>query len=373
MKKILVTFLLLIALQLFSFGQYFQGTIVNSNNTLIFKMKPTGDLNVSIAYIELCFRYQTAGTPAFSISNVVNGSAAFPGINMLRRTDYISGPYTYIRFVHNTSTIAAFNYLASNSAGYEIMRLDLTGGVGTGDFEMASDLVDPNNETVFGVVKGDGNFIDPGAGAQLYGPGFNIQGNFHLLPLTAPLPVNWLDFSVIRQNNDVVLKWTVAQELNNDHYEIERSTDGINFSLIANKPSLGSYITKTYDHLDPNIKTLNADLIYYRIKQVDIDGKFTYSPVRTVKLSKGDILVYPNPAKSGFTVSIPFLTLSDKNVLLKLENAAGQLVEQRTITIAQAANYYFGFSGAKVLPGNYTLKIYNENELLSVKKISVSR
>ncbi|MEO7265737.1 MAG: hypothetical protein ABIW38_12520 [Ferruginibacter sp.] len=279
--------------------------------------------------------------------------------------------YTYV-FAGTNVSGATYNFVSGTE--FNALELQFTGGFSNALLRLSNVANGGSNGQAYFYIETNADVTNQAA--MFYGSGAVNGGGYGVysyVPLGIALPVNWLDFSAIRQNNDVVLRWSVAQEINNDHYEIERSTDGINFYPIGLQPSTGSVLVKTYDKLDLNIKSLNSDIIYYRIKQVDIDGKFSYSPTRAVKLTKGEISVYPNPARLGFTVSIPFLTLSDKNVLLKLENAAGQLVEQRTITIAQASNYYFGFSGAKVLSGNYTLKIYNENELLAVKKISVSR
>ena len=93
MKKIFILFVVSLLSVTAGYAQYFQGTFTNSGNTLIFKMKPTANLTTSISYLEFCFRYPTATTPAFSISNLVNG-AQFPGINLQRRSDYVSGAYT---------------------------------------------------------------------------------------------------------------------------------------------------------------------------------------------------------------------------------------------------------------------------------------
>ena len=278
MKKIF----LLLSISLFSvaagYSQYFQGTFTNSGNTLIFKMKPSANLTTAISYLEFSFRYLTSGAPTFSIGSLVNG-AAFSGISMQRRTDYVSGAYTYVRYVHNTSTIGSITYLTATE--YEICRFNLIGPAAVEDFEMSSDLIDPSNETVFGVVDGSGNFIDPGINNQLYGPGFYISGNLQLVPLAnVPIPVKFTGFTAIKKGENGLLNWQVENETAiTDQYMVERSLNGRDFTSIANVAIKGTGSTNVYDYTDNNLKALRSDIIYYRIKQLDKDGKFAYTEI----------------------------------------------------------------------------------------------
>ncbi len=368
MKKTFILFLVSLCSITAAYSQYFQGTFTNSGNTLIFSMKPSANFTTSISYIEFCFRYNTASTPSFTISNLVNGSA-FPGLNLQRRTDYVSGPYTYVRYVHNTSTIPSFAY--QGGTPYEIGRLNLI-GTGVGNFEMASDLVDPLNETVFGVVDGGGNFIDPGSNNQLYGPGFNIVGNLQLLPLSnVPIPVKFTAFTAVKKDNNGLLNWQVENESAvTDHYEIERSFNGRDFTSIANTVAKSNNSnTNAYEYTDNNLKALRADIIYYRIKQVDKDGKFVYTEIRSIRLDGKSFSasVFPNPVTSTGSVNVD--VLEDVKINIILTDAAGKEMQKATIDGKKGLNVY-KLNMSSLAAGTYQLKVIagNESKIIPVVK-----
>ena len=96
------------------------------------------------------------------------------------------------------------------------------------------------------------------------------------------------------------LPGSVANEDDNEVYEIERSINGTNFSKFGSlAKKMNSKLENSYEFTDFNIDQLNSKVLYYRVKQVDKDGQFTYTSVRTVRLvnnTKG-IGIYPNPVK----------------------------------------------------------------------------
>jgi hypothetical protein len=118
------------------------------------------------------------------------------------------------------------------------------------------------------------------------------------------LPVELITFAASKQPDyTVLLKWQTANEINNAHFEVERSDDAIQFSKIATVEGNGTTSTlSNYQHVDNEsamILQSNKNL-YYRLKQVDVDGSYTYSQIVTVfdKTRVNDISVYPNPANS---------------------------------------------------------------------------
>jgi len=120
--------------------------------------------------------------------------------------------------------------------------------------------------------------------------------------LTAPLPVELVSFSGRSMNDQyVALQWATASEENTDHFEIERSGDGVHFvSALIRKATGNSSIFQLYSAED---HAAGQGINYYRLKQVDIDGKFAYSQVILVRLGKENgPLLSPNPAGSFFMV-----------------------------------------------------------------------
>ncbi|MCF0061995.1 T9SS type A sorting domain-containing protein [Dyadobacter chenwenxiniae] len=109
------------------------------------------------------------------------------------------------------------------------------------------------------------------------------------------LPVTLISFNVHKENTNAVLTWTTSQETNNKGFEIERSADGKHFEKIGfiNPYSSGSDTTQNYQFLDTSPL---AGSNYYRLKQLDHDGKFAYSKMVHVNhLRTFQISVYPNP------------------------------------------------------------------------------
>jgi Secretion system C-terminal sorting domain len=112
-----------------------------------------------------------------------------------------------------------------------------------------------------------------------------------------PLPIT-LDYFTARKNNSTssILNWKTSQEINTAFFEIERSNDAIGFKKIGTVRAAGnSNAGIEYSFIDNNpMQGMN----YYHLKQIDIDGKFTFSDIKTVKFSANNaVSIYPNPSK----------------------------------------------------------------------------
>lgn len=114
-------------------------------------------------------------------------------------------------------------------------------------------------------------------------PGLNTYGAWTLSALVSPLPIKLLSFSAKPNNEDVDLNWTTATEINNDFFTIERSANGKDFSPIGIKKGAGNSTTVlSYATIDEEPL---PGISYYRLKQTDFDGKFSYSNIIAVKFS----------------------------------------------------------------------------------------
>lgn len=109
-----------------------------------------------------------------------------------------------------------------------------------------------------------------------------------------PLPVNWLDFSGMISGNDVLLKWSVAQQRDADRFIIQRQYPGeTSFSDIGAVPAAGnSNAVSRYNFTDRSVR--KAPLILYRLKQVDRSGQLNYSKTIAVKFSAADLPLIQN-------------------------------------------------------------------------------
>jgi len=137
-----------------------------------------------------------------------------------------------------------------------------------------------------------------------------------------PLPIKLIEFNAIpTQNQEVELTWQTASEINNDYFTIERSKDGINWNEIGEVEGAGnSSITLDYNLLDP-LPFLGVS--YYRLKQTDYDGQFTYSEKRKIIFDNGTnrkVSIYPNPTYSKVIVSGVHSELTIYNMIGEIIN-----------------------------------------------------
>jgi hypothetical protein len=150
--------------------------------------------------------------------------------------------------------------------------------------------------------------------------------NAGFMPL-APLPVRMGEFDAIRQRNVVKLSWKTQQEANLRAFNVERSTDGKKYTVIASVAATGNATTpKVYSYEDA---TVQSGIAYYRIRSVGYDLSGELTPVRAIRstATAAKIGIYPNPAVStaNIIVSNPESLAFTVNVF----NRSGQLVAQR--------------------------------------------
>ncbi|MEO1053939.1 MAG: DUF2341 domain-containing protein [Bacteroidota bacterium] len=122
----------------------------------------------------------------------------------------------------------------------------------------------------------------------------------------SPLPIELLSFIAEEENGKVILTWETASEINNDFFTIERSADGALFEPIRNIDGAGdSNEVLSYEAVDNDPY---GGVSFYRIKQTDFDGKFSYSHVEKVTVESDEVLslsVYPSPNRGNdITVNV---------------------------------------------------------------------
>ncbi|GGK79389.1 hypothetical protein GCM10011405_29040 [Rufibacter glacialis] len=126
----------------------------------------------------------------------------------------------------------------------------------------------------------------------------NAFGQLALGTVEGVLPVTWLHVRAEWKNLQVQVQWATAMEVNNDRFEVEVSEDGKRFQKIGTVSGKGnSQMVQHYSFLHT---AKNATVMYYRVKQIDYDGKYEYSKVVAVKAggpSLASMTLYPNPSQ----------------------------------------------------------------------------
>lgn len=145
------------------------------------------------------------------------------------------------------------------------------------------------------------------------------------------LPVKWAEFNVRSLKEGNQLNWATYTEVNNERFEIEKSVDDVlDFKKIGSIEGAGtSTSTSRYEFLDLD---LSSSVSYYRIKQVDFDGRFEYSKVLVVKNdSKEKINFSPNPFSNQLLITSNQPDLIE-GTTLRMYNNQGQIVLEKTVT-----------------------------------------
>ncbi len=167
-----------------------------------------------------------------------------------------------------------------------------------------------------------------------------------------PLPVELKSFSAKTAGLDVQLNWTTATEINNDHFTIQRSTDGSHWKEIASISGNGFSTQEIhYEHVDKNPP---SGYLYYRLFQQDFNGSPEIIGNAAVDMGLHNISVYPNPSKGDWCISgIEF----HENLLIELNDIRG-----RTVPIETAfQNQQLLLKMMDHKPGMYFLKLTDKS------------
>ena len=193
-------------------------------------------------------------------------------------------------------------------------------------------------------------------------------GGFSLTYYWCPnlvLATNIKNFSAYKKDNAVLLKWITDNNTQGTNYRVEFSTDGNNFIGVGQldpKDLTGASTQHEFQYAPGNS---TSGKIYFRIKQIDAQGKVTYSPVRTVNLNDNEaagFVVYPNPVDRK--VSMQFDRSLSGNFLVEVTNLSGQVMYNRNIRLANSNNIQFEMSNPPP-SGIYYLKLTDTKTRLS--------
>jgi hypothetical protein len=181
---------------------------------------------------------------------------------------------------------------------------------------------------------------------------------FVLGPENNTLPVTFLYTRANRVAEGAKLIWATGMELNASHFEVERSIDGKNWEKLSTLSASGNSNSKlTYEYLD--ITASSTQTAYYRLRQVDFDGKFMYSPTATLLASGSETALkvefYPNPAKDNLHIIVDGIV---GEATLQIVNTLGQVVLEESLNASGTLTQTLDVS--KLLKGTYMLKLQSD-------------
>lgn len=174
-----------------------------------------------------------------------------------------------------------------------------------------------------------------------------------------PVAITLLQMTVSPANNnrDALLSWTTENEINNDHYEIQSSTDGIQFNYCGTVPGNGTTLS-THNYRYTDHITNGAPVIYYRLKIVDLGGLFSTTKIVTLRLignSNNNFIVYPSPFTDKINVS---LTVShDVAAQFRIFSFSGKESLRGNIPLTKGDNVAIVKDLENIPQGSYLLEV----------------
>jgi len=197
-------------------------------------------------------------------------------------------------------------------------------------FEVTTDSACPienNGHTVTGIVINgdDGNLDD------------NVAASYTCTDDLSALPVELIGFIAKKKGNTSLLKWVTASEVNNSHFIVERSRDGVHFEEIARVEGKGT--TLDLSHYTYEDKRPMAGWNYYRLNQIDTDGANQFSSTISLdfRSESVDVKIYPNPARMFVNID----NISDGS-RIHVYNMTGQRVMETEIINGQVSTAHLG-------------------------------
>jgi hypothetical protein len=195
-----------------------------------------------------------------------------------------------------------------------------------------------------------------------------LPGNFYIDYIYTgtdnnnPLPVKLLKFNAKLVKNNVDLNWSTGEEINNKGFDIERSSNGKTFEKIAFVKGAGnSNLINNYSLMDGNaFEKTNVSTLFYRLKQLDFNGEFTYSNTVIVKKdieNNDQVFVYPNPFKDKLNIDIT--ALAEGEIALQIIDISGKIIETKKVDVLPGNNSIL-FDTNHLVNGIYMMNIVGE-------------
>ncbi len=367
MKKILILVFVIIGSFNFSFaqmvGELFTGTIKpgSSPTSAIVVIKSSANFSGQITNVAFTFQVPNTVSPQPVVTIKSNSLNTYvPTASYLTLISNEGGFYNYL-FTAPTASSPIYNF----TAGVEIdaLEVEFSGAGQTSQIRLAQL---PNGGSSFQLnfyieISGNDN---TNATAPFYGVGAmnsNLPAytGYSYVPLNnVVLPIILTNFSAIKKDKDAILNWQVSnQDANSDYFELQRSFNGTDFKKVGRVDvNLSTGLAGSYAFTDINAAASRSNILYYRLKMVDKDGKATYSGIKNIRLTSKafGVSVYPNPARQFSTVNIDLE--NESSIILSLTDVAGKLLQK---------SQFNGFKGlnqkqldlSKFASGSYLLKV----------------
>ncbi len=231
-------------------------------------------------------------------------------------------------------------------------------------------VVNSSGALNFGTNNGFG-FYSTGrkAGAPSVTTSWNATGHFAYIHIAVNiqqdnivLPLTLVSFTGAARNKDAHLNWVTADEINVSHTEVQRSTNGTDFSFV-------SRLNKTIkSYVDVNALDLGHDKLFYRLKLADLDGNFTYSPVLSIQAhNKASFIIAIQPFFNAGRIAVSFNVPQEKNARLQLTDLSGKTIRTMALTVGKGTSTSYMEDLHSLPAGIYLLQVMCGEERMTKK------
>jgi uncharacterized protein YjdB len=191
-----------------------------------------------------------------------------------------------------------------------------------------------------------------------FGTSHLFYDNFYFWRPAGTVPVTLLSFDAKKSGKKALITWTTTNEINNRFFQVERSNDGNEWKVIETAmPIPATNGLSQYQIMD---RAPMAGVNYYRLKQVDMDGSYRYSPIKTINFSKNEIVpfvFYPNPVAENLKIQTNLT--SPGKMKIQIFDAIGRNVKTWT-SISATQLQLSGLDLSSLQPGVYELRIIQD-------------
>lgn len=338
------------------------------------------------------YDYEVAGIGREATgSNVSFSSSVSGGLSILANSGLDNGDYVLAGHASPSNTVITTDVTGItgvNRARWQrIWYVDVTNTGAPVNMNVEFDMSDAGMGTVIPGALSDyvllyragqsGNWTEVGTASSITGDRVafnNISGladgyitlgtrNFN----ASPLPVELLTFTAVPVSQAIELNWTTASERNNHYFSLEKSDNGEIFKTFATVIAGENQTTeKSYSYTDKNPY---EQISYYRLKQTDYDGKYSYSPI--VSVNRGHdgetLLVFPNPNSGIFKIYIPDAQFPE--IRVSVTDALGKQAKPDFLVSSDAEGFFNVIHLSDLVPGTYTISVFTGHKRYNHKLI----
>ena len=214
--------------------------------------------------------------------------------------------------------------------------------------------------TIGGVVKYKGNADGFTAGNLIADKTTGVSPTGFKALTT--LPVNFTSFYISKSGENIKLSWSTDKEISNSHFDVERSSNGLNWEKIA--VVFGAGTTNNANNYSYNDKSITSPVVYYRLRQVDIDGRSMYSSIKTIRMGEAvsNVRIYG----ADKNVVIDLNTAAKNDLVVSVMNSNGQVITRQTYN---NPSYKINLNLQNASTGAYIVHVTDNKGWTEVKKV----